>query len=187
MKNNLIIALFITTSLFACKKKTVVVDDNNNNNNGVPAATYDSSFVRFLANGVFVEIKTSPTSVYGSTIDTANNQLSIYYSNNKTGSSTRTLLIGYNQASAYVINNPFTFNRTTTNNSSTAYWINDNFAPTYGMLENNTAQSTTINITKIKTNTGFKTINGTFSAKLVNDGGDVLNITNGEFFDIRTN
>ncbi len=190
MKHNLIIAIFIATSLFACKKKTVVVDDNNtNNNNGMPAAVYDSSFVRFLANGVFVEIKTSSTGAYGSTIDTSsNNQLSIYYSNNLVGASTRTFLIGYNQASFYVINVPFTFSRTSTNNSSTAYWINDNFAPTYGMLENNTAQNTTITITKIKNiNNGFKAVNGTFSAKLVNDAGDVFNITNGEFFDIRTN
>ncbi len=182
MKKLIIIAC-VLLGLYSCKKENI---DTGNNNNNLPPATYDSSFIRFVANGTFTEIKTSPTVADGASIDSTGNALFIYYANRLTGSSSRTYLMGYGNTSGLALNVPYTYTRTAANNFSSVYWKSDNFIPDYGMEENNTAHTCTITKMKNLPN-GSKAINGTFTAKLANaTNTEIMTITNGEFFDIRT-
>lgn len=174
----LLFVLLASIILIACGKDEKPAPIPDPQNPSIPAPNYSRSFIRFKVNGVFVELSGRPNGAY---ISHGTNGLGIVFDNDSTGANNKSFLLAYGQIAPFAINTPISFTRTIANGFSTIYFEGSN---TYGMTEGVAAENTTITLTKIvDLGNDNSAVNGTFSAKL-NNG---ITITDGEFFDDRTN
>ena len=172
---NILLSIFAVLLFAACGKDKT--PEPTPITPATPQVDYTRSFIRFKANGTFVELTGQPNGAY---ISHATNGLGMVFDNDSTGADAKSFLIGYGQTASYTLNVPITFSRTTANGFSAIYILG---GVMHGMSEGIATEATTITLTKIvDLGNGSSAINGTFSAKL--SGG--INLTEGEFFDVRT-
>lgn len=175
MKKLLFIGLALI-SLSACKK-------NDNSSNGITPTT--KSYLKMKVDGVAMEFST-----FGSaSMDTSVEQIAFYYVNGS----------GTSAASVNLVLDDNTMDM----NFPRTYVMNNNSVNNLGYFKNNTDPdnnkyytkvtggakgTTTVTVTKVKAlSAGLIAINGTFTATLYNKAGAKVEITEGEFFDVKTN
>lgn len=182
---NLILVLLISISLFGCKKKTTTL----------PTATqnYDSSFVSFKLNGVAYKLSSSNQNVVFSHFSTTDKALYLSAHNDISSSKYASLLISLKTGtSSVILNSPYDLAKANIPSNpnlsfTTKYNIIDILSEMYMVHHDNTPSNGTLTITKSKVvDANLVAINGTFSATVANSNGATMQITEGEFFDIRT-
>lgn len=174
MKNILII-LMLTIGLFSCGK-----DDKNANPSPSPT---NKSYLKMKVDGVLVELNTGGL---GATMLSDIEQMGIGFSNGNTTNLQSVSVVmddvDINTPKTYIMKdnslNNFTYVKAQTDIDNNRF-----FAFGGGKIGN-----MTIVVTKIKEfSSNAKAINGTFSGTLYNNNGAKIEITEGEFFDSRTN
>lgn len=167
--------LIATLALASCKK-----DKTTNTNNGGGGTT--KSYVKFKANGVQVQY-----SIGFASISTDIEQMGMTYNNGSQNNMQSIVFaldnIDVSALKTYVMTdngfNSFSYTAGAGNRDNNIY---------YSYLTGAPIGSASITITKIKdAGNDIKFINGTFTAKLYNKNGASMDITEGEFFESRTN
>jgi hypothetical protein len=175
MKKMILFATIII-GLASCGKK-----DNNATTTTTPVPS-TKSYLKMKVDGLAMDF-----SAFGSaSMDTSVEQISFNYINSS-GSSVNLVLddntMDMNFPRTYVMNN---------NSVNNMGYFKNNTDPDnnkyYTKVTGGAKGTTTVTVTKVKAlSSGLIAINGTFTATLYNTAGAKVEITEGEFFDVRTN
>jgi Na+-transporting NADH:ubiquinone oxidoreductase subunit NqrF len=175
MKKLLFIGLALI-SLSACKK-------SDNSSNGTTPTS--KSYLKMKVDGVLVELNSSIST--GATMMSDIQQMGISFNDGNTADLRSASFvmdnIDVNTPQTYTMKangyNYFNYVKSQTDKDNNSYTVFDNYGH---------KGSATITVTKIKDLGGNrKVMNGTFTATMYNKNGASISITEGEFFDARTN
>ncbi len=186
---NLLIVLLLASSLLSCTKKST---DSPTTTTPIPK-NYDSSFVSFRLNGVAYNLSSSNEFVVFSHFSSTDKMIYLSAHNDVSSPNYGSIIITLKtDANSVALNTPYDLRKANIPANPNLTFskvpnIVDLLKDLYMVHHDNTPSNGTVTITKTKVvDVNLVAINGTFSATVANSFGTTMQITEGEFFDIRT-